>query len=107
MAGLCGVVKWAMEGACAHLVSTSGMLGFALSLCYHAAPKPQDKYHGKGIKLDLCVGSQVRCTRNLYTMVGLYQGARGAVVGFGFPDKKNPHKSSQENDQENTTKPED
>ena len=32
MAGLCGVVEWAMEGACAHLVSTSGVLGFALSL---------------------------------------------------------------------------
>ena len=32
MAGLCGVVEWAMEGAYAHLVSTSGVLGFALSL---------------------------------------------------------------------------
>ena len=32
MAGLCGVVEWAMEGACVHLVSTSGVLGFALSL---------------------------------------------------------------------------
>jgi hypothetical protein len=32
MAGLCGVVKWEMEGAYAHLVSTSGVLGFALSL---------------------------------------------------------------------------
>ena len=31
MAGLCGVVEWAMEGACVHLVSTSGVLGFALS----------------------------------------------------------------------------
>ena len=74
------------------------------------APKPQDKYHGRGIglnKLDFCVGSPVRCTRNLCTMAGLYQGARGVVVGFGFPDKKNPHKSSKENDQENTTKPED
>ena len=32
MAGLCGVVEWAMEGAYAHLVSTSGVLGFVLSL---------------------------------------------------------------------------
>ena len=32
MAGLCGVVEWAMESAYAHLVSTSGVLGFALSL---------------------------------------------------------------------------
>ena len=32
MAGLCGVVEWAMEGACVHLVSTPGVLGFALSL---------------------------------------------------------------------------
>ena len=32
MAGLCGVVEWAMEGACVPLVSTSGVLGFALSL---------------------------------------------------------------------------
>ena len=32
MAGLCGVVEWAMEDACVHLVSTSGVLGFALSL---------------------------------------------------------------------------
>ena len=32
IAGLCGVVEWAMEGACVHLVSTSGVLGFALSL---------------------------------------------------------------------------
>ena len=32
MAGLCGVVEWAMEGACVHLVSTSGVLSFALSL---------------------------------------------------------------------------
>ena len=32
MAGLCGVVEWAMEGAYAHLVSTPGVLGFALSL---------------------------------------------------------------------------
>ena len=32
MAGLCGVVKWAMEGAYAHLISTSGVLGLALSL---------------------------------------------------------------------------
>ena len=32
MAGLCGVVEWAMEGAYAYLVSTSGVLGFALSL---------------------------------------------------------------------------
>ena len=31
MAGLCGVVEWAMEGAYAHLVFTSGVLGFALS----------------------------------------------------------------------------
>ena len=34
MAGLCGVVEWAMEGACVHLVSTSGVLGFALSLVH-------------------------------------------------------------------------
>ena len=32
MAGLCGVVGWAMEGACVHLVSKSGVLSFALSL---------------------------------------------------------------------------
>ena len=32
MAGLCDVVEWAMEGECVHLVSTSGVLGFALSL---------------------------------------------------------------------------
>ena len=32
MAGLCGVVEWAMKGACVHLVSTSGVLDFALSL---------------------------------------------------------------------------
>ena len=38
MAGLCGVVEWAMEGACVHLVSTSGVLGFALSLV-----KPQEE----------------------------------------------------------------
>ena len=30
IAGLCCVVEWAMEGACVHLVSTSGVLGFAL-----------------------------------------------------------------------------
>ena len=35
MAGLCGVVEWAMEGACVHLVSTSGVLGFALPLCFY------------------------------------------------------------------------
>ena len=29
MAGLCGVVEWAMEDACVHLVSTSGVLDFA------------------------------------------------------------------------------
>ena len=32
MAGLCGVVEWAMEGSCVPLVSTTGVLGFALSL---------------------------------------------------------------------------
>ena len=33
MAGLlCGVAEWAMEGACVHLVSTSGVLGSAFSL---------------------------------------------------------------------------
>ena len=37
MAGLCGVVEWAMEGACVHLVSTSGVLGFALSLSSKAS----------------------------------------------------------------------
>lgn len=50
--------------------------------------KKEDLYHGKGIGVNclrLCVGSRVRCTQNLCTMVGLYNGALGTVVGFGFP----------------------
>ena len=40
--------------------------------------------------VDLCIGSRVRCTRNLCTMAGLYQGALGTVLGFGFAPKESP-----------------
>ena len=53
----------------------------------------QDYYQGKGIgrsRLVLCVGSRVRLTRNICTLAGLYQGAIGTVVAFGFPPGVNP-----------------
>ena len=56
------------------------------------APKPQDKYHGRGIglnKLDFCVGSQVRCTRNLKAMAGSYQGNKFIRAQEKTTKKKN------------------
>lgn len=53
----------------------------------------RELHQGKGIGvncLKLCVGSRVRCTQNLCTMIGLYQGALGTVVGFGFKDSDDP-----------------
>ncbi len=52
------------------------------------APVKEHKYKGTGIGLnvlDLAIGSRVRATRNACTQVGIYQGAIGTVVGFGFP----------------------
>jgi hypothetical protein len=35
--------------------------------------------------VDLAVGARVRCTSNLATQIGIFNGAMGTVVGFGFP----------------------
>ena len=62
-------------------------------------PKPRERYQGKGIginRLDLCVGSRVRITRNLCTMLGLYQGALGTVVGFGYQSGVTPSAEASE-----------
>jgi hypothetical protein len=40
--------------------------------------------------LDLAIGSRVACTFNFAPGLGLYQGALGTVVGFGFRDSKPP-----------------
>jgi hypothetical protein len=34
--------------------------------------------------IDIAIGSRVRCTRNLATQIGIFNGALGTVVGFGF-----------------------
>ena len=34
--------------------------------------------------IDLAVGARVMATRNLATQIGIYNGATGIVVGFGF-----------------------
>ena len=34
--------------------------------------------------IDLAVGARVMVTRNLATQIGIYNGATGIVVGFGF-----------------------
>jgi len=34
--------------------------------------------------IDLAVGARVMATRNLATQIGIYNGATGVVVGFGF-----------------------
>lgn len=33
---------------------------------------------------DFAVGSRVRCTRNVATQIGIFNGATGTVIGFGF-----------------------
>jgi hypothetical protein len=51
-------------------------------------PAPKLLHKGKGMgwnSMVLCIGSRVRCTRNTCTGAGIYQGAPGTVVGFGFP----------------------
>ncbi|KAJ1463444.1 hypothetical protein M885DRAFT_556297 [Pelagophyceae sp. CCMP2097] len=40
--------------------------------------------------LDLAVGSRVACSRNIAAELGLYHGALGTVVGFGFQAKTPP-----------------
>ena len=34
--------------------------------------------------IDMAIGSRVRCTRNLATQIGIFNGALGTIVGFGF-----------------------
>ena len=51
-------------------------------------PGKKDLPHGRGCGLNkqhFCVGSRVRVSRNICTDAGLYQGAKGTVVGFGIP----------------------
>jgi hypothetical protein len=43
--------------------------------------------------LDLAIGSRVACTQNLATELGLYQGALGTIIGFGYQGDGPPHKS--------------
>jgi len=48
--------------------------------------------------VDFAIGSRVACTMNIATELGLYQGAMGTVVGFGFqgkgpPDVREPSQS--------------
>jgi hypothetical protein len=48
----------------------------------------QDRANGAGIgfpKLEFCVGSRVKLTRNFSPSNGLYKGSVGTVLGFGFP----------------------
>ncbi len=58
-------------------------------------PAPKLFHKGKGMgwnSMVLCIGSRVRCTRNTCTGAGIYQGAPGTVVGFGFPPGTSQHK---------------
>ena len=51
---------------------------------------PQDRHRGTGIglpKLNICIGSRVRFTRNHCTQLGIFQGSIGTVVRIGYAPK--------------------
>jgi hypothetical protein len=43
------------------------------------------------LKLDLAIGSRVAVSKNVATELGLYQGALGTVVGFGYDSNEPKH----------------